>query len=333
LYVIATKSRMASLFTNAKNYGIMKPRITAKQQLLHKKGGVKLIYLQSFSFPTQDQEADFFVYNPKAKMTCYDSKYPFGLFRYRELPEFYFDDITLFYGNNGSGKSTILNVIAEKLELKRSAPYNRTDYFNDYVELCDYTLESDVPKNSEIITSDGVFERVLDIRRLNDGIDDRRDKIVKEYIAEVTNEEPNLLRGIDDYNRWKRASDMRNRNKSQSSFIRQNLMRNVQERSNGESALAYFVDCIKDDALYLLDEPENSLSATNQLQLKYFIEDCVRNHGCQFIISTHSPFLLSIERASVYDIDVVPPKTRKWTELESVRTYFEFFRDNEWKFD
>lgn len=277
-------------------------------------------------------EEDFFIYNPKAKRTCYDSAYPFGLFRYRDFPEFYFDDITIFYGNNGSGKSTILNVIAEKLELKRTAPYNRTDFFTDYVKLGDYTLEKAIPKHSEIITSDGVFERVLDIRRLNDGIDDKREKIVQGYIEEVTKEDPNLLRGLDDFDRWKRADDMRNPNKSQSWFLRRNLMRNLQERSNGESALAYFVDSIKDDTLYLLDEPENSLSAANQLQLKYFIEDCVRNHGCQFIISTHSPFLLSIEHATIYDIDAAPPTTKAWTELESVRTYFEFFRDNEWKF-
>lgn len=292
-----------------------------------------MVYLQSFQFPTEEDELNFFVGNRKAQKTCYDSKYPFGLFRYRELPEFFFDDITLFYGNNGSGKSTVLNVIADKLSLERSTPYNRTDFFEDYVECCDYTLERPIPKHSEIITSDGVFERVLNIRRLNDGIDERREEIVREYIEEVTREEPNLLRGIDDFDRWKRASDMRNPNQSQSSFLRKNLMRNLQERSNGESALAYFVDAIKDNTLYLLDEPENSLCAENQLQLKYFIEDCVRSHGCQFIISTHSPFLLSLAHATVYDMDTVPPAAKKWTELPSVQAYYSFFKENEWKFE
>ena len=292
-----------------------------------------MVYLQSFVMPTASDEEDFFIHTPKAKRTCYDSKYPFGIFRYRELPEFYFDDITIFYGNNGSGKSTILNVIAEKLGLERETPYNRTDFFADYTELTDYTLENAIPKHSEIITSDGVFERVLNIRRLNDGIDDKRDKLVQEYIEEVTSAEPNLLRGIEDFDRWKRASDMRNPNKSQSQFLRKNLMRNLEERSNGESALAYFVDSIRDDTLYLLDEPENSLSAENQLQLKYFIEDCVRSHGCQFIISTHSPFLLSLEHARVYDLDEAPVSTKNWCELDSVKTYFEFFKENEWKFD
>ena len=295
-----------------------------------------MIYLQSFTLPTQSREEDYFMWNQKAKRTCYDSHYPFGLFKYREIPELYFDDITIFYGNNGSGKSTILNVIAEKLRLERKTPYNRTDFFDDYVSLCDYVTDIDIPDGSEIITSDGVFERVLDIRRLNDGIDDQRGKIVREYIEETSkasNGSPNLLRGLDDYDRFKRARDMRNPNKSQSWFIRQNLVRNVQERSNGESALAYFVDSIRDDTLYLLDEPENSLSAQNQLQLRYFIEDCVRNHGCQFIISTHSPFLLSTAHARIYDIDVTPPETKSWTELESVRTYFDFFKENEWKFE
>lgn len=292
-----------------------------------------MLYLQSFKMPSEDDEYRFFLNSLKARRTCYDSKYPFGLFRYRELPELYFDDITIFYGNNGSGKSTILNVISEKLGLARSTPYNRTDFFDDYVQLCDYTLERAIPEGSEIITSDGVFERVLDIRRLNNGIDDKREKLVREYIEEVTSDKPNLLSGIDDFDRWKRASDMRNPNKSQSQFLRKSLIRNVEERSNGESALAYFVDAIKDDTLYLLDEPENSLSAQNQLQLKYFIEDCVRNHSCQFIISTHSPFLLSIEHATVFDLDSTPPEVKNWTELGSVKTYFEFFRENEWNFE
>lgn len=257
-----------------------------------------MIYLQSFRMPTREDEENFFTnpFNYKIKRTCYTTKYPFGLFRYRELPLFSFRDITIFCGNNGSGKSSILNVIAEKLKLDRNAPYNRSDFFEDYVELCDFELYSKIPKESKIITSDGVFEKVLDIRRINDGIDSKRADLIDEYIDENSpNAPPNHLRGLDDYDRWKRAYGMRNY--SQSRFLKENLMRNIQERSNGESALSYFVDSIQENALYLLDEPENSLSPQNQLQLKYFIEDSVRNYGCQFIISTHSPFLLSIRGA------------------------------------
>ena len=267
-------------------------------------------------------------------MTCYSTSYPFGLFRERDLPKFYFNDITIFCGNNGSGKSSILNVIAEKLMLERSTPFNRTDFFDDYVAMCKFQIERAIPEESKIITSDGVFEKVLDIRRINDGIDSKRADMINEYIAENSpNAQPNLLQGLDDYDRWKRVSDMRNRRRSQSRFLKENLMRNIQERSNGESALSYFVDSIQENALYLLDEPENSLSPQNQLQLKYFIEDSVRNYGCQFIISTHSPFLLSLKGANIYNIDETPPAERKWTELECVRVYHDFFIEQSDKFN
>ena len=295
-----------------------------------------MIYLQSFQMATREDEENYFndPTNFKAKRTCYTTKYPFGLFRYRELPEFYFSDITIFCGNNGSGKSSILNVIAEKISLERNAPFNRSDFFEDYVELCDYQLDKAIPRGSKVITSDGVFEKVLDIRRINDGIDSKRSDLIDEYIAENSpNAPPNLLQGLDDYDRWKRSSDMRNRNRSQSRFLKENLMRNIQERSNGESALSYFVDSIQENALYLLDEPENSLSPQNQLQLKYFIEDSVKNYGCQFIISTHSPFLLSLRGAQIYNIDETPPAERKWTELDCVKVYHDFFIEQSDKFN
>ena len=293
-----------------------------------------MIYLSSFRLPTQSQEEDFFfARTPKNMRTCYTTKYPFGMFRDRGMPEdFVFEDITIICGNNGSGKSTILNVIAEKLGLKRSSPFNRSDFFDEYVELSDYETEQMLSLNSCVITSDDVFERVLDIRRVNNGIDDKREDLLREWLESNSDSADTTLHGLDDYERWKRISDARNRRKSQSQFIRSRLVRNIQERSNGESSLALFVDSIADDGLYLLDEPENSLSPSNQLELKYFIEDCVRNHGCQFIISTHSPFLLSLKGAKIYDIDSYPVETKKWTELDCVRVYQEFFRENDYKF-
>ena len=44
--------------------------------------------------------------------------YPFNILKNKEPDVFLFDNITVLYGNNGSGKSTILNIIAHKLNLK-----------------------------------------------------------------------------------------------------------------------------------------------------------------------------------------------------------------------
>ena len=103
-------------------------------------------------------------------------------------------------------------------------------------------------------------------------------------------------------------------------------MDNVPERSNGESALEFFTGAIDENALYLLDEPENSLSPQRQLELKQFLEDSVRFYRCQLVIATHSPFLLSLSGAKIYDLDESPAAVKRWTELESVRTYSDFFR-------
>ena len=172
-----------------------------------------MIYLSGFRFPDRAQEANYMAFSPRARQTCYDSYYPFGLFEGRTLPELDFLEITILYGGNGSGK-----------------------------------------------------------------------------------------------------------------MARRTLPANVRTRSNGESALAVFSERIREDALYLLDEPENSLSPERQLELAQFLHDSARFYNCQFIIATHSPFLLAMPGARVYDLDAEPVTTRKWTELENVKATWEFFQ-------
>ena len=85
--------------------------------------------------------------------------------------------------------------------------------------------------------------------------------------------------------------------------------------------------------LYLLDEPENSLSVKLQEKLLEFIADSARFYRCQFIISTHSPFLLSMKGAKIYDMDSLPVKECRWTEIESVRESYDFFKSHSSDFD
>ena len=91
-------------------------------------------------------------------------------------------------------------------------------------------------------------------------------------------------------------------------------------------------DKIKENGLYLLDEPENSLSPARQQELVQFLEDSARFFGCQFIIATHSPFLLSMKGAKIYDLDANPVQERRWTELPNVRAYYDFFKKHESEF-
>ena len=97
------------------------------------------VYLRSFLFPTGEDENMFF---NRQVMTCFNTFYPYGVFNGR-LPELNLTPITIFYGGNGSGKSTILNVIAEKLKIPRHAPGNRSPFFEEYVNDCTAWMATD----------------------------------------------------------------------------------------------------------------------------------------------------------------------------------------------
>ncbi|MFA9376950.1 MAG: AAA family ATPase [Lachnotalea sp.] len=239
-----------------------------------------------------------------------------------------FESITILYGGNGSGKTTVLNVIADKLKIVREAIYNRSSFFEDYVKLCDMELIETLPEDSRIITSDDVFDYMLNIRTLNEGIDGKREDLFEDYLeSKYSNFK---MQSLDDYEQLKKVNMARS--KTQSKFVRNKLMGNVREHSNGESAFSYFTEKMKGDSLYLLDEPENSLSATNQLELVKYLEDSARFFNCQFIISTHSPFLLSFKGAKIYDMDENPVDVKHWTELETVRLFKDFFKMHEDEF-
>ena len=62
-----------------------------------------------------------------------------------------------------------------------------------------------------------------------------------------------------------------------------------------------------------------------QQELVKMLEEMSRYCGCQFIIATHSPFLLAMENAVIYDLDATPVVTKNWWQLENTKTYFAFF--------
>lgn len=285
-----------------------------------------MIYLESFAFLSRQQE-EFFLQHQYD--TCYTTKYPFNVFRYRELPVFEFEPITILYGTNGSGKSTLLNVMAEKLKIAHRTIYNKSPFFPEYVQLCDASLSSKFyDKNlrkSKIITSDDVFDYLIDIRHLNDGADNHREELFSEYATLRANSVSFKVRSLSDYDELKRTLDATKKHSSPSSYVRKYGIRNIDERSNGEEALSFFTEQIEDNALYFLDEPENSLSAQNQQKLQQFVEESARFFNCQFIISSHSPFFLSTKGAKIYNLDVTPPEPQSWTELPNVRAYYELF--------
>ena len=219
-------------------------------------------------------------------------------------------------------------MIGEKLQLARDSVFNKSNFFQDYLDFCDYKLKVRLPVNSRVITSDDVFDYMLNIRSMNERIDRKKESLFDDYLdAKYADFQ---MRSLDDYERLQKVTKARRL--TQSRYVRSELMDNIREYSNGESAFIYFSEKITENGLFLLDEPENSLSPARQQELVKFLEDSARFFGCQFVISTHSPFLLSMRGAKIYDLDEDPADVKRWTELENVRAYYTFFRDHSEEF-
>ena len=279
------------------------------------------LYLQKLQLVSEGQELSFVM---GQKRTCYKGVYPFKIFPKKGLQELSFAPVTILYGGNGSGKTTLLNILAEKLGLTRHSAFSGSTFFGEYTAMCRVQRRG-IPRDSQILTSDDVSDYLLNLRALSDGIDTRRERLLEEYSDRKWRD----LRftSLDDYDLWKEGYDAKRRTSSR--FVNDRLMKNPDMRSNGETAMNYYTQRITENALYLIDEPENSLSAAFQRELAGFLADSARFFGCQFVISTHSPFLLAIPGASVYDLDSHPVRVRPWTELENVRVYFSFFQEHE----
>lgn len=292
---------------------------------------VMKLYLESFDLASRSEEESFILNFPyQLEMQCYShtNVYPFKIFPQKRLQTVSFEPITIFYGGNGSGKSTLLNIIAQKLKLSRTAPFNDTPYFVSYLKYCDFSLAGELPKESRLIASDDVFDLLLERRTVNEKIDRKRNLIFKEY-AEMRSMEYRFD-SLSDYADLKRRNEAKRQTKSV--YTASRLPKELNGMSNGESAFSYFTNEIKENALYLLDEPENSLSPKLQKELAVFLADSARFYGCQLIISTHSPFLLAMKGAKIYDLDHAPVIPKPWTELENVREYYEFFKIHEKEF-
>jgi predicted ATPase len=89
-------------------------------------------------------------------------------------------------------------------------------------------------------------------------------------------------------------------------------------QSHGESFLALAANRFGGDGLYILDEPEAALSVTGTLALLAIVLKAAAD-GAQFVIATHSPILLAIPDAHVYELGPAGVVETAYDDLDAVR--------------
>jgi predicted ATPase len=91
--------------------------------------------------------------------------------------------------------------------------------------------------------------------------------------------------------------------------------KSLHEQSHGESFFSLLQNRLGGQGVYIFDEPEAALSPSRQMSALTLMHDLVRDHS-QFIISTHSPILMAYPHSYIYVLGEKGIKKVKYEETE-----------------
>ncbi len=102
----------------------------------------------------------------------------------------------------------------------------------------------------------------------------------------------------------------------------------LHRQSHGESFLALVQNRFGGEGLYLLDEPEAALSPSRLLTLIGEMDQLVKADS-QFIVATHSPVLMAFPEARIYVLSEDGVRTAEYQETEHYQLTKRFLDDPE----
>lgn len=200
-------------------------------------------------------------------------------------------NITFFVGENGTGKSTLLEGIA--------IAYG----FNAEGGTKNYSF-STYESHSELHTAISLIRGVKKPR--------------SSY----------FLRAESFYNVASKAEDYRDGDPIESYYERYGG-KSLHQQSHGESFLALIRGNFQDRGFYILDEPEAALSPQRQLTLLIEL-DRLAKKGAQFIIASHSPILLGLPDATILSFDNGTIHPCRYTDTESYQVTEMFINNRDY---
>ena len=199
--------------------------------------------------------------------------------------------VTFFVGENGTGKSTLLEAIAAAYGLNPEGGSR---------DFCFSTRES----------HSSLYEGMV----LKKGYRSPRDNF--------------FLRAESFYNVATQVEEYRG-DDDPAIYYRRYGGRSLHEQSHGESFLALMQNRFQGQGFYLLDEPEAALSPQRQLTLLICIHRLVRE-GSQFLIASHSPILLGLPGAEILSFDEGAIHSVEYTKTESYQVTEMFLNHREY---
>ncbi len=103
--------------------------------------------------------------------------------------------------------------------------------------------------------------------------------------------------------------------------------RSLHEMSHGESLMTLVRHRFGPNGLYILDEPEAGLSVRRQIELLGELRTHVESKGSQVIVATHSPILLALPGATIYRLDTVGISRVEYEETEAFQLARDFMQE------
>ncbi len=245
------------------------------------------------------------------------SDFPFTVPIVKSLQEIKFTSpVTFFVGENGSGKSTVMEALACAVESitvgsesvktdKTLAPIRKLAKYFKLV----WTKRT---RKGFFLRAEDFFGYARSMRLTREEMEREIENVEREYKG-----------------RSKLAIDLaKSAYIGQLSAMQNRYGKDLDNYSHGEAFLTLFQARFAPGGLYLLDEPEAALSPTRQLTFISALKQMIEQEA-QFIIATHSPIILAFPNAQILQFKNGEIKEVQYNELEHVNLTRDFLSNPE----
>ncbi len=225
------------------------------------------------------------------------------------------NNITIFVGDNGSGKSTLLKAIAYyNNSINVSSEDINSSYYQEIRQLSDnlkliYNYKT---RSGFFFSGEEFITYINNIKKMKEELRSELKRVEIEY----------------------KDKSVFTKNQARSAFAKElyelenSYNGDLKEKSHGEGFIDFFKQRMHKEGIYLLDEPETPLSAINQYQLVVLITDLVKS-GSQVIIATHSPIIMALKDACIYQFSDTGINQVNYDDIEHVNFMKHFLNNKE----